>query len=69
MNVVKQSLRLLAGLLLVLALPLSASAQRYLCPGNCIRDAEIEATFPKLSQTTNLELARAMEPTRQLKLM
>lgn len=32
-------------------------------------DAEFEATFPKLTQTTNLELARAIEPTRQLKLM
>ena len=31
--------------------------------------AEFEATFPKLTQTTNLELARAIEPTRQLKLM
>lgn len=32
-------------------------------------DAEFDATFPKLTQTTNLELARALEPTRQLKLM
>jgi DNA polymerase, archaea type len=32
-------------------------------------DAEFEATFPKLTQTTNLELARAIEPTRQLKLI
>ncbi len=32
-------------------------------------DAEFEATFPKLTQTTNLELARAIKPTRQLKLI
>jgi hypothetical protein len=32
-------------------------------------DAEFDAAFPKLSQTTNLELARALEPTRQLKLI
>jgi DNA polymerase, archaea type len=32
-------------------------------------DAEFDATFPRLTQTTNLELARALEPTRQLRLM
>jgi DNA polymerase elongation subunit (family B) len=32
-------------------------------------DAEFDATFPRLTQTTNLEIARAAEPTRQLKLM
>jgi DNA polymerase elongation subunit (family B) len=32
-------------------------------------NAEFEATFPRLTQTTNLDIARAMEPTRQLKLI
>jgi predicted Zn-dependent protease len=43
MNVVRKLLRAAAGPLLALSLPLAASAQQYVgCPGNCIRDAEIE---------------------------
>ena len=43
MNVFKKLLRAIAGPMLALSLPLAASAQQYVgCPGNCIRDAEIE---------------------------
>jgi DNA polymerase elongation subunit (family B) len=31
--------------------------------------AEFDATFPRLTATTNLDIAREMEPTRQLRLM
>jgi predicted Zn-dependent protease len=43
MNAFKKLLRLAAGPVLAVSLPLAASAQQYVgCPGSCIRDAEIE---------------------------